>query len=70
MQEIFNQFNHGHTFSIIRTLFGAKVYYHFAAKVSDDFMNKHYLQILQELYLFINYFSEKVQQHKELKVAF
>lgn len=70
MQEIFNQFNHAHTFSIIRTFLGAKDYYHFSAKISDDFMNNHYLQILQELYLFINYFSEKVQQHKELKVAY
>lgn len=71
MREIFNQFNYGHTFTIIRSLSSnSRDYYHFSVNINDNFMNDHYLEILNELYNFINYFTYQIQRSKELKLAY
>lgn len=71
LQEVFSQFNYGHTFTIVRSLEkNFRDYYHFAVKINDDFMNNHYLQITNELYGFINYFNDKIQRNGKLKSAY
>lgn len=70
MQNIFAQCNYGHTFSIIKNLAGEKNYYHFATKVGNDSINNNYLNMLEELYGFINYFTDKIQRSKDLKLSY
>ena len=70
MHKCFTSFNQDHTFSIIKTSPTGNDYYHFAAKIEHDFMNNRYLHLLEELYCFINYFTEKAQQNKKIKQAY
>lgn len=66
----FNAFNFGHTFSILQENRGIKECFHFAAKLNNSSINQSYLQNLGLLKQFINYFTEKVNTHKNLKVGY
>ena len=70
MHNYFIQLNKDHTFSIIKQSKNTKDYYHFAVKNEHGFMNNRYLQLLEELHCFINYFTEQVNINKQLKKAY
>lgn len=70
MHHYFTQLNRDHTFSIVKSSKTTKDYYHFAVKNEHDFMNNRYLQLLEELHCFINYFTEQVNTNKQLKLAY
>ncbi len=70
MHNYFTRFDRDHTFSIIKTSSTTKNYYHFAARIKHDFMNNKYLELLEELHCFINYFTDQVQLNKKLRTAY
>lgn len=70
MHQDFMSFNFGHTFSIVSNHNNVKNCYHFGAQLGDTKMNGQYLNLVDELKLFINYFTEKVAQDRDLKIAY
>lgn len=70
LEEDFMSFNVGHTFSLVINNANEKNCYHFATRLGNTSMNGTYLKIIEQLKQFINYFNEKISQHKELNIAY
>lgn len=66
----FQDFGLGHTFSIILDRDGYKDCYHFSATLGHSEINQCYLNHLDLLKRFINYFTDKINAHKELAKAY
>ncbi|GAB4392995.1 MAG: hypothetical protein Tsb005_09350 [Gammaproteobacteria bacterium] len=63
----FIRFDQGHTFSIIYKNNETIDCYHFAAALANSQINGVYLQNLEALKQFCQYFMDKVHQHKSLR---
>lgn len=70
MHQDFMNLNYGHTFSIVINQENIKNCYHFGVQLGDAQMNAKYLNLIDELKLFINYFTEQVAQDKTIKCAY
>jgi DNA-binding CsgD family transcriptional regulator len=66
----FQDFGLGHSFSIVINRHGYKDCYHFSTQLGQTEMNQRYLNHLDLLKHFINYFTDKVKVHKELASAY
>lgn len=66
----FQSFGIGHTFTIVQDNKNARDCFHFATKLGDGSINSSYLQNLDLLKKFINYFTDKIDEHKGLKNAY
>lgn len=70
LQEDFNAYGFGHSFSIVNSSSSQIDFYNFATHFGNHAINELYLQQLASLKQFIYYFHDKVNRHKELKKAY
>jgi len=70
MHQDFMSFNQGHTFSIVINNKNHKDCFHFATRLGNESMNGKYLQLIGYFKNFINYFKEKVANHKQILQAY
>lgn len=64
------EFGVDHTFTIIETNNDAKNYYHFSSNLLGKSINQEYLQQLDLLHLFIQYFNQQLTESSHLNQAF
>lgn len=70
LNEDFKSFGIGHTFTIVKQAENGRECFNFAGKLSNDSINNSYLQNLDLLKKFINYFNDKTKSYKELQKAY
>lgn len=66
----FKDFGLGHTFTIIQENKDNKECFHFSTKLGSGSINHCYLQNIDLLKKFINYFNEKINGHKGLRSGY
>lgn len=66
----FMDFDIGHTFTICQKHKDYTEYFHFSAKLGQEYMNHQYLLHLQQIKQFIYYFRDKIHTHQDLKRAY
>ncbi len=70
LQDEFNAHGFGHSFTITQSSKTGIDYYNFGAKLGNHQINQLYLQKLDLIKQFIQYFRNKVSQHKSLLDAY
>lgn len=64
------RFDMHHTFTIVQPGDNGKEYFHFATSAANHSANNSYLQNLTYLKKFIQYFKEKIHDHKQLSTSY
>jgi hypothetical protein len=70
LREDLHHFDMHHTFTIAKPGDNGKEYFHFATSAANYSANNNYLQNLTYLKKFIQYFKEKIHDHKQLKTSY
>ena len=70
LHELFNEHGFGHSFTIARSSPEMIDFYNFGTWLGNSAINEKYLQNLDSLRMFISYYHDQVNSHKDLKQSY